>query len=62
VADKLHQSLHHAFLLEQQALRISSSIGVALYPQHGADPKTLMHHADQAMYQAKNQGRGRVCL
>ena len=62
VADKLHQSLHHAFQIEQQALRISSSIGVALYPEHGADPKTLMHHADQAMYQAKNQGRGRVCL
>lgn len=62
VADKLHHCLHHPFQLEQQALRISGSIGVALYPDHGADPKTLMHHADQAMYQAKHHGRGRVCL
>lgn len=62
VADKLHQSLHHAFQIEQQTLRLSASIGVALYPDHGAAPKTLMHHADQAMYQAKHHGRGRVCL
>ena len=62
VADKLHHCLHHPFQLEQQALRISGSIGVALYPDHGTDPKTLMHHADQAMYQAKHHGRGRVCL
>lgn len=63
VADHLHQSLRHPFRIdEEQELRISSSIGVALYPEHGTDPKTLMHHADQAMYQAKGRGRGRVCL
>ncbi|MDM5139629.1 diguanylate cyclase [Aeromonas bestiarum] len=63
VADHLHQSLRHPFRVdEEQELRISSSIGVALYPEHGTDPKTLMHHADQAMYQAKGRGRGRVCL
>ncbi|WP_429011899.1 diguanylate cyclase domain-containing protein [Aeromonas veronii] len=62
VADKLHQQLRHPFQLEGQELLISSSIGLALYPEHGEDAKTLMHHADQAMYQAKNRGRGRVCL
>ncbi|MBQ4674008.1 diguanylate cyclase [Aeromonas dhakensis] len=63
VADHLHQRLRHPFRIdEEQELRISSSIGVALYPEHGTDPKTLMHHADQAMYQAKGRGRGRVCL
>ncbi|BEE02583.1 diguanylate cyclase [Aeromonas dhakensis] len=63
VADHLHQRLRHPFRIdEEQELRISSSIGVALYPEHGSDPKTLMHHADQAMYQAKGRGRGRVCL
>ncbi|MEV3820604.1 diguanylate cyclase domain-containing protein [Aeromonas dhakensis] len=63
VADHLYQSLRHPFRIdEEQELRISSSIGVALYPEHGTDPKTLMHHADQAMYQAKGRGRGRVCL
>ncbi|MFC3532572.1 putative bifunctional diguanylate cyclase/phosphodiesterase [Vogesella facilis] len=38
-------------------VHISASIGVALYPQDEDDPDTLLRHADQAMYQAKEQGR-----
>ena len=36
---------------------VGASIGVALFPDHGEDAETLLHHADQAMYQAKNQGK-----
>ena len=38
-------------------IAIGASIGIALYPEHGDDAETLLHHADQAMYQAKNQGK-----
>ncbi|MGL5453055.1 MAG: diguanylate cyclase domain-containing protein [Aeromonas sp.] len=62
LAEHLHQQLSHPFLVEGQELLISCSIGVALAPQHGRDATTLMHHADQAMYQAKQQGRGLVRL
>jgi diguanylate cyclase (GGDEF)-like protein/PAS domain S-box-containing protein len=41
-------------------LRVTPSIGLVLYPQHGRDAITLMRHADLAMYQAKNLGRNRV--
>lgn len=34
-----------------------ASVGIALYPDHGDDAETLLHHADQAMYQAKQQGK-----
>ena len=40
---------------------ISTSIGIASYPQDGIDMKGLMKHADQAMYAAKLQGRNRFC-
>ncbi len=39
--------------------RISASIGIALYPEHGANIKSLLANADLAMYQAKEGGRGR---
>ncbi|CAN7183915.1 bifunctional diguanylate cyclase/phosphodiesterase [Duganella sp. LjRoot269] len=38
---------------------ISSSIGITLYPEDGADAETLIKNADQAMYAAKQQGRNR---
>jgi diguanylate cyclase (GGDEF)-like protein/PAS domain S-box-containing protein len=38
-------------------LQVSTSIGVTLYPQDGADADILMRHADQAMYQAKQAGK-----
>jgi diguanylate cyclase (GGDEF)-like protein len=37
----------------------SLSMGVAVYPQHGADVETLLHVADRAMYGAKAEGGGR---
>ena len=40
---------------------ISTSIGIVFYPQDGANMKSLMKHADQAMYAAKLEGRNRFC-
>ncbi|MCW8333170.1 EAL domain-containing protein [Vibrio sp. DBSS07] len=43
--------------LDTQSLRLSTSIGVALYPQDGNDTDTLLKNADTAMYKAKKNGR-----
>jgi diguanylate cyclase (GGDEF)-like protein/PAS domain S-box-containing protein len=37
--------------------RVNGSVGVALFPEHGRDPDTLLKNADAAMYHAKDQGR-----
>lgn len=39
---------------------LSASIGVAVYPTDNADVDTLLRHADQAMYHAKQLGRNRI--
>jgi diguanylate cyclase (GGDEF)-like protein len=41
---------------------ITTSLGVAVFPHHGADAVALVHSVDQALYHAKNAGRNRVVL
>jgi diguanylate cyclase (GGDEF)-like protein len=63
VADKIRFELEQGFLTPQgQTLHISSSIGVALYPDHGATEKDLLHVGDAAMYRAKKSGRNTVLM
>ncbi|MCX9155965.1 EAL domain-containing protein [Niveibacterium sp. 24ML] len=50
------------YLLEGEMVEVSGSIGVTVYPTDGADPDTLLRHADQAMYVAKQSGRNRYHL
>lgn len=63
VAEKIHEVLKQPFILpEGQKVSISSSAGIAIYPEHGRDEATLTSHADAAMYQAKADGRDRFVL
>lgn len=62
VAEKIRESLAQVFELAGQRLFISCSIGIALYPEHGQNDIELAHHADLAMYQAKQAGRNQVHL
>ena len=45
-------------LSETDCVQIGASIGISIYPQHGITPEKLMDHADTALYQAKDNGRG----
>ncbi len=46
--------------LKGQRLTVSASVGISLFPLDESDPDTLLRHADQAMYQAKQTGKNRV--
>lgn len=58
VQDILH-SLARPFQLKHEIAEISGSVGIALFPDDANDAETLIKCADQAMYQAKQQGRNR---
>jgi hypothetical protein len=49
-------------VLDGHPLTITASIGISLYPDHGADIDTILKNADSAMYQAKQAGRNRYRL
>lgn len=58
ITEHLHAPLnHHGRPIESRV-----SIGVALFPEHGADGAALFKHADIALYHAKNSGRERAML
>ncbi len=56
IADTLAPHIHG------ENLRVTVSIGVAVYPDHGDSMSAVLEAADGALYEAKNQGRNRVCL
>jgi diguanylate cyclase (GGDEF)-like protein len=62
VAESLISSLQHPFLLDQRQLRVSASIGVAMYPANATTAPQLRRNADLAMYRAKGQGGSQVVL
>lgn len=57
VAHKLLQIFNHPMVIQDHALTVTVSIGIAVFPHDGKDVDTLLKHADRAMYQAKQQGR-----
>jgi diguanylate cyclase (GGDEF)-like protein len=57
-ARMLLQTLRAPFQIDDHDLDVGTSIGIALYPDHGIDAHTLTQRADVAMYAAKNAGCG----
>ena len=60
VAEKIRRVISEPFNIQNKVLQISTSIGVAIYPQHGEDEVELMNSSDIAMYVAKKSGRNNV--
>ena len=60
VAEKIRLALEQTFEINGNVINIGCSIGIAVYPEHGADEISLMKNADTAMYLAKQNGRNNV--
>ncbi len=62
VAAKVTDALSAPFAINDQNCQIGTSVGIVIYPEHGADADTLMQHADAAMYSAKRLGKNRCVV
>ena len=57
ITQRILDMFNTPFEIDGRSLRVTPSIGIAIYPNHGADIETLLKHADTAMYESKRLGR-----
>ncbi len=62
VLERLLKAAADPIKIAGAVIQVSASIGVTLYPLDAVDSDQLMHHADQAMYSAKQAGKNRYFL
>lgn len=62
VARKLCDALNQPFRVGEMSKTLGASIGIAFYPEHGEDERTLAKSADIAMYYAKQSDAGGICI
>lgn len=62
LAKRLIKQIEKPVRLLEQEFFLTTSIGIAVYPQDGVNAEQLVKHADVAMYQAKNSGRNQYCF
>jgi diguanylate cyclase (GGDEF)-like protein len=58
MAEKLITTLSAPYMIDGSDLRVGASVGVSVYDAGVSDPETLLVQADQALYRAKDSGRG----
>lgn len=57
VAKKIINVMKQPFVIGDHVLNVGASLGIAVFPEHGADALSLLKNADTSMYYAKEQGR-----
>ncbi|MBA3866447.1 MAG: EAL domain-containing protein [Solirubrobacterales bacterium] len=60
VAWKIQETFEPGFQLNGETVHVSPSIGISIFPEHGANTIELLHRADLAMYAAKRTGQGQT--
>ncbi len=60
VAEDLVRRLDAPLRVQGRDFHLAATVGVALFPEHGQDPETLLKNAEAAMYAAKQEGGGAV--
>lgn len=57
IAEKIFNTFQEKFMLVEKKLKVTVSMGIAIYPEHGDNISTLLKNADLALYEVKDKGR-----
>ena len=57
ICGRIIELFRKPFILNQNIVNVTTSIGIAIYPDHGKDAESLFKNADAAMYEVKGSGR-----
>jgi diguanylate cyclase (GGDEF)-like protein len=57
LAEKIVEAIKQPYRLKENDFYVTASIGIAMYPEHGAGTDALIKHADSAMYEVKKNGK-----
>jgi diguanylate cyclase (GGDEF)-like protein/PAS domain S-box-containing protein len=57
---RVQRAIYGSYVTRVSTFDITASIGVTLYPQDNVDPEILLRHSDQAMYEAKENGKSQI--
>jgi len=56
-AERFMDAMTVEFVIQDHSINLGCSVGISMFPEHGADCETLIKNADAAMYSAKTNGR-----
>ena len=64
IAERLRENIQKQHFVSEEILPskvLTASLGLATFPEDGDSPTALIEHADQALYEAKKQGKNKTC-
>lgn len=62
IREQLQKLCDTQFEIDGHVIQVCSTAGVSFFPRDGEDAETLLAHADVALYRAKTEHRGKICL
>lgn len=62
IARLVLETIDKPFMIEGHMVHVTGNVGISIYGEHGTHPETLIHKADEALFEAKNLGKSQYYM